>query len=144
MERCALVCSWTPPSDDTALGYMEKSFPNVEQGADTVKALEKADTLTPSESPPPTLFLEECVPSEERLAPRPEDMQGAALLHGRKPFASPEVPSDSAGEDEGLRSPIRLQVAASIARGALPSRGSSCQTQKKSFFVFRFSLHRAF
>lgn len=63
-------------------------------------------------------------PSDVRQAPRLL-VAGEPPFHGWKPLTSPGAPSDREGEHEGLGSPTLLQVAASMASGVLPSRGSS-------------------
>lgn len=85
----------------------------------TEKALEV------SVSPVPLLLqFPEGTPNDGRQAPRLL-VPWEPPFHGWKPLTSPGAPSDRAGEHDGLGPPILPQVAASIASGVLPSRGSS-------------------
>lgn len=76
IDRCACVGSLTVLSDDTAVWYIEKSFPKGEFAVVTEKALEVSVTAAP-------LLLEvpEGTPSEVRQTPKPP-VPGVPPLHG--------------------------------------------------------------
>lgn len=64
-------------------------------------------------------------PTPARLQLPDDDDDEEERFHGWKPLPKDDAPSERADGD-GLGLPILLQVAASMARGVEPKRGSSC------------------
>lgn len=85
------------------------------------KALDPVEQLVPNESDNPAPLRD--TPKPERPDPKLQ-LLAVALFHGWKPLPNDEELSDME-EGEGLGLPILLHVAANMAKGVDPNRGSS-------------------
>ena len=84
------------------------------------KALDP-EQLAPNESDSPAPLRD--TPKPDRPDPKLQ-LLAVALFHGWKPFPNDEELSEM-DEGEGLGLPILLHVAANMAKGVDPNRGSS-------------------